>query len=610
MRELVCDWEDMMPTRSKQNQQKLREIERVTARARASADRLFDGDLAKGFLYWATDLHLDQTASSPTEEDLLGNITDGKDDLELDAYYVDDDAMTVYLFQSKYRSEPGNLLMRDLASFLDVPTKLTTPQILAEISNEKVLDFAPTFRQLLLEGYDLQLVYLTTSRTTRPIRARAEKWTTESLNLQVGGEYISVGHSASILDIDSLVRIVDSLSDMREVELTLAIDPSGYHEANSGGFRCLIATLPLAELATTFDEHRYAIFRHNPRGPLGSVAVNKGIRDTLTDRHKRSLFQLMNNGLSAVCSGFAVATPRRDGTVTQVTVKDFQIVNGCQTTYSIYDHWRRGGDFDDATVTLKLVEDSSYQLRHVISAASNRQSQMKDWDFLFDQSEQLRLQNEFKNLDPPVFYELRRGEYKYIAGSPDSDRATVKDIAQTMWAFIGSPGEAKDKLRDIPRSKDLANGAYRDVFFPRVEAERLRLPWTIHRRIQDEWKKYVTATDGRGDEREHGRLHILWLIGRSLVKLNGSNQYKAVPLAQVRQLTETMDEWFPGHHTVAVDTITHVVEVKRDVAIETGRQLSLRQLFRSPANYESFIQRHDRLIQQELTVPAEGWTAA
>ena len=597
-----------MPTRSKQNQQKLREIERVTARARASADRLFDGDLAKGFLYWATDLHLDQTASSPTEEDLLGNITDGKDDLELDAYYVDDDAMTVYLFQSKYRSEPGNLLMRDLASFLDVPTKLTTPQILAEISNEKVLDFAPTFRQLLLEGYDLQLVYLTTSRTTRPIRARAEKWTTESLNLQVGGEYISVGHSASILDIDSLVRIVDSLSDMREVELTLAIDRSGYHEAEAGGFRCLIATLPLVELAETFEEHRYAIFRDNPRGPLGSVAVNKDIRDTLADPQRRSLFQFMNNGLSAVCSGFAVTTPRRGGSISRVTAKDFQIVNGCQTTYSVYDHWRRGGALDDASVTLKLVESS--QLRHVISAASNRQSQMKDWDFLFDQSEQLRLQNEFKTLDPPVFYELRRGEYKYIAGSPDFDRATVKDIAQTMWAFIGFPGEAKDKLRDIPRSKDRPTGAYRDVFFPGVEAERLRLPWIIHRRIQDEWKGYVTTTEKQGDEREHGRLHILWLVGRSVIKSHGANRYQEMPLTKVQVLTETMDEWFPDYHKVAIDTITYVVDVQRGMAELDGRPLSLRQLFRSAGNYKYFIERHDRLIQEHLASPGSGSAAA
>ena len=213
-------------------------------------------------------------------------------------------------------------------------------------------------------------------------------------------------------------------------------------------------------------------------------------------------------------------------------------------------------------------------------------------------------------MNPQVFYELRRGEHKYIADSPPSERATVKDIAQTMWAFTGSPGEAKDKLREIPRSKDKLHGAYRRVFFQGVEAERLRLPWALYKRVQEEWRTYVGETDERGDAREHGRLHILWLIGRSLVKLNGASQYEQVPLVQVQQLNETMEEWFPDHHKVAVDTIAHVVDVKRDVAIETGRQLSLRQLFRSATNYESFIQRHDKLIQEHLASPGNGSAAA
>ena len=150
----------------------------------------------------------------------------------------------------------------------------------------------------------------------------------------------------------------------------------------------------------------------------------------------------MNNGLSAVCTSFGV-TELDEGRAVRVNVRDFQIVNGCQTTYSVYDHWRRTGEMGDATVTLKLVEDPSSNLRHEISAASNKQSQMKDWDFLFDQPDQQRLQGELANLDPPVFYELRRGEYKYMSDRPDIARGTVKDMAQTMWAFIGAPGRGE-----------------------------------------------------------------------------------------------------------------------------------------------------------------------
>ena len=597
-----------MPTRQERKQQQTRRIERITNRVRHSANRLFDGEVAKGFLFWAADLRLDQIQNPPTEDDLLANITDGKDDLELDAYYVDEDAMTVYLFQSKYRSNPDTLKMSDLASFLDVPAKLSTPQVLAEVSNDKILEFAPALRRLLLDGYELQLVYLTTLRATKQLQGRANAWTDGPLTLSIGGDYVDIPHLATIIDIDELTRIIDSLNELREIELTLEIDPTGHHESKSGKFRCLVATLPLEELARIFDEHKYAIFRYNPRGPLGAVAVNKDIKATLADQNQRALFQLMNNGLSAVCSSFAVSSPANEAA--RVNVRDFQIVNGCQTTFNVYDHWRRGGELSGATVTLKLVEDPSSNLRHIISSTSNKQSQMKDWDFLFDEPEQIRLQNEFKALEPPVFYELRRGEHKYISGSGETIRATVKDIAQTMWAFVGSPGEAKDKLREIPRSKSVLNGPYRQVFFPKVEAERLRLPWLVYEKIQDEWKRYSDTTEKRGDEREHGRLHLLWLIGRSIVRSHGASRYQELPIGKVKLITETLDEWFEDHHKIAVETITYVVAVERGIAERTGRPLSLRQLFRSADNYEAFTQRHDGLIESDLPMPGNGLAVA
>ena len=801
-----------MPTRQEREEQRMREIERITNRVRDTADRLFDGKLPQGFLYWAADLHLDQTENPPTEDDLLANITDGKDDLELDAYHIDDGARTIYLFQSKYRSSLGNLQMSDLANFLDVPGKLATPQILADLSNQKILEFAPTFRRLIFDRYELKLVYVTTQTAPKQRFSRANKWSEDPLHLEIGGEYVDIAHSAEIVDLDELIRVIDSLNSPEEIELTLEIAPSGYHESTSGGFKCLIATLGLEELARTFDVHKYAIFRFNPRGPLGSVAVNKDIRKTLEDPTQRKLFQLMNNGLSAVCAAFSViedddtakvnirdfqivngcqttynvyadishirlrvskepailhdgdgrgiherrqlshrahktisrcrelasARQRRqlsarlhilqliqahssplailvtsddpkdtrsgaeeieltleiapsgyhestsggfkcliatlgleelartfdvhkyaifrfnprgplgsvavnkdirktledptqrklfqlmnnglsavcaafsvieDDDTAKVNIRDFQIVNGCQTTYNVYDHWRRAGEFDDAKVTLKLIEDPSSHLRRSISSASNKQSQMKDWDFLFDEPEQQRLQKEFSELTPPVFYELRRGEHKYIEASGRSERATIKDVAQSMWAFVGKPGEAKDRLREIPRSMSL-RGSYREVFYAGVEAERLRLPLLVYGRIQKEWRAYYEKTDKQGDEREHGRLHVLWLIGRSIVRSHSVSEYQELPIGIVRQLAATVDEWFPVHHDIAIDTIGYVVDVNRDAYIQNGRTLSLRQLFRSADNYSAFAKRHDKQLEANLQALSDSLAVA
>ena len=590
------------------SERRQRDVERITNLAKAPADRLFGGDLAKGFLFWAADVHLDQSDSPPTEEELLESITDGKDDLELDAYYIDESSQTVYLFQSKYRSSPANVRMNDLASFLDVPKKLTTPQILAGISNEGVLELAPRFRRCILDGYEVHLVYLTTLRATKPVQDRVNSWADDSLSLSVAGSHHDVQHSATMLDVSNLLQIIESVSDQQEIELTLSVRADEYHQTLSGDFKCLIATLSLHEIAVTFDKFRYAMFRHNPRGPLGSVAVNKEIKNTLADPAKRGWFQLMNNGLSAVCASFT--DPVVGSGATTVRIRDFQIVNGCQTTYTVWDHWRRGGDLGDASVTLKLVEDPSSSLRHIISSASNKQSQMKDWDFLFDEPEQERLQKEFATLSPPMFYELRRGEHKYVAGGEPTGRVTIKDIAQANWAFLGKPGEAKDRLREIPRSKQQLSGAYREVFAPNIEAERLRLPWITYKRVQDEWNVHVDQTGERGDFREHGRLHILWLVARGLVKSERLSDYSSISLSRVKQLTYDLDNWFPDLHSIAVETISYVVDVERALSEESNRPLSLRQLFRSASKYERFTKRHDELLQRGGALKGGSSTAA
>ena len=99
---------------------------------------------------------------------------------------------------------------------------------------------------------------------------------------------------------------------------------------------------------------------------------------------------MLNNGLAAVCETFTA--PALENGKTTIAATDLQIVNGCQTTFQVWEHWRRNGSLVDAKVNIKIVEGP--KLRHYISEASNSQSQMKDWDFLFNDVIQQRIQRE------------------------------------------------------------------------------------------------------------------------------------------------------------------------------------------------------------------------
>ena len=135
-------------------------IERVKSIIQRDSRLLFNGALEKGFLYFGAQLCLNQADSIPTQDDLLENFTDGKDDLEIDAYHIDDDGRAIYLFQSKFRSGPTTIPSKDLSNFLDAPLRLTNPQALLKNTNEKILQLAPAFREKILDGFEINLSLL------------------------------------------------------------------------------------------------------------------------------------------------------------------------------------------------------------------------------------------------------------------------------------------------------------------------------------------------------------------------------------------------------------------------------------------------------------------
>ncbi len=334
-----------MPTK-KQVQQG--EIERIRSLIQSNADELFGGDLGRAFLVWASQLHLDQVEDPPTSDDLIAAMTDGKDDLEIDLFLVDEESRNVYLFQSKYRSTPGNISKKDLTDFLEAPARLVSAAYLAKNTNAKIVELAPIFREKLVEGYQVQLVFVTSLNAPSPITNAAQEWSDQHLILYIGCEPIEVAHNVVISDAQDLLQRFDSGATEKTVTVKLRLVDNEWHLSNAGKFRCISATIEAEELAQIFQTHRYAILRYNPRGPLGAVAVNKRIRETLADESTRTLFHLLNNGLAAVCEGFT--DPLLEDGKPTVTVSDFQIVNGCQTTYTVWDHWQRNGSLAQTRV--------------------------------------------------------------------------------------------------------------------------------------------------------------------------------------------------------------------------------------------------------------------
>ena len=122
------------------------------------------------------------------------------------------------------------------------------------------------------------------------------------------------------------------------------------------------------------------------------------------------------------------------------------------------------------------------------------------------------------------------------------------------------------------------------------------MPWLSYKRVQLEYQAYYDEAQVRGGFREHGRLHILWLIGRGITTSLNRKTYRDIDTKTASKLANDVDVWFPELHRVAVEAVKYVVDVKEGVAEASGQTLQLRQLFRSSVDNAVFEKAFDERL--------------
>ena len=533
------------------------------------------------FLRWCADSVLNTQGDAVTLDDIESSVTDGPEDQGLDLMYVNDDDKAVYLFQSKFVAAASTIKHDEIDTFTRLPERLMDGSALRDLRNERIKEAALEFRRCIDErGYELRLLFVTTKRATNPILESLRRWNENPLGL---GMRSRVEHVLRILDADELLKGREP--NAGETDIRLDFVQAFHHEGRGTPTRFVSCLIPATALMGAFEEHRFTIFELNPRGPLGNVKVNKSIRATLRSEHERPYFHLLNNGLTAVCDWFRVDDAKR-----AVEVRNLQVVNGCQTTWTLWEEFRATGpdNLENVHVIVKLIEaPRTVDLARHISQSSNSQSQMRDWDFLFDLPEQKRLQDEFERLG--IFYELRRGEKRFIEDRKGS-KTNIQNAAQATWAILGYPGEARDTLRQIPQSafREAADTPYKTVFFEGIRAIHLQLPIELHKRVTEEWKQR-----GEGGGLEIGqvnrKLHAVWLVGQILLRALGAKSYPDLDANQVAPMVEHMDDWFGDVYPVVSKSIDDTVASLTRQRDDGTPSVSLRQTLRSSRYYDAYI---------------------
>ena len=204
----------------------------------------------------------------------------------------------------------------------------------------------------------------------------------------------------------------------------------------NSGVKSYLAIMPAVILAKVYKQYKTRLLNKNVRNYLGgTIKVNKGMAKTL--REDPAMFFAYNNGISSTADRVSIH-PDEGGKRYITNVTNWQIVNGGQTTNTIYNMYIRNFDLENAYVTMKISEinfDDEKKKSNAISDIAryaNSQTQIKESDLAANIEYMLRLDEISKSEWTPAnsarrntqwFFERMRGQYDNAKGEPRSKKA-------------------------------------------------------------------------------------------------------------------------------------------------------------------------------------------
>lgn len=270
------------------------------------------------------------------------------------------------------------------------------------------------------------------------------------------------------------------------------------------------------ELARMYNDFRERIFQQNVRYSLGvrSKSINKQILETAENDERGKYFWYFNNGITIICKEINEATSGR-----VINFYKAQIINGAQTTYALYEAYKKGNLKDNVEVLIKAIETDDKNFVENVTLYTNSQNAIRLRDLCSNDEIQLKIQRIL--LDSyKYFYERKRGEFDSLYQTIEEKRKLLGDYykvkvfsnenaAQSFLAvFLNKPAQAKSEKGRI-FLKDRA-GFYDDIFNKDndVLVEKILMSWKLLKYIEMRKKEYSKKYNAAQDLQENERNEI------------------------------------------------------------------------------------------------------
>ncbi len=392
-----------------------------------------------------------------SDETIEEGITDGENDGGIDAFYVfangnlcndgseiiksDSIALVTYLITSKHDDSfimhPLESMYSSINNLFDFSKKKTD---LMNSYNEKVVEKAFLYRNILknnllsVKSNTFKVCYLSrgeTKRISTPVNDKMNeicelitKHFTDSKALPVfwGSKELL---SSTRIERNGSVRILCERHLQYKNDYVVLVKLSDYYKF-------------VTDETGTIKKY---FFDENVRDFLGNNNTNGDILETLNNKGDSIDFWNLNNGITILAKEFRLLD-------NEGILKGVQIVNGLQTTMTIYNYFNLNPEqIDNRMVLIKIISEKNDEERKRIIRATNNQSQIA----LYSLHANDKIQKDIEDIliTNSLYYERKKMFYQN-KGISKKDIITPLTIARVFVSvFLKNPCSAGKLKQDF-----------------------------------------------------------------------------------------------------------------------------------------------------------------
>lgn len=447
-------------------------------------------------------------------------ITDGAGDKQIDAVYIDNQSCTIYIIQGKFYS--GNAIDAEpLREVLSSWIQIKDLVHLQEGANHKLQVKINEMSTALDDDYEICFELITTSELTESAKSDLsafQKELAESETLQA---------NLNVIDNETLkYRYDDALNKNRPyINHEFALEEGKYMELNIGNTKAIIVALPLKDCIKIPGIKDGSLFRKNVRQSLGTGnKVNKGIAQTI--KKNAGDFFFLHNGITAICSQMNIRN-------NVLSVKELNVVNGCQSLSTIFSCSESAKKADDAYIMFRFYEISNADRADNISTSTNSQSAVKARDLRSNDKAVLAMKKAYEQFYTDGYFITKRGEKVDTVKYNTSHVVNLTDLGKQLIAW-------HSQRPTISYSETKIFDKYFDQLFHReYEPENIQALNNIFSSLSDKWNKDnpMGLNETLLAMKAYAPYHHLYAISVILCEMNKMNDSVPCPSVSLKKMT-------------------------------------------------------------------------